>query len=161
MAANAVGSNGPPGFKSPILRSSQTLSQNSQGRPWLTVAHDRLPIWPWPSCPLPGFRAATRSTRPRCDRSEQSISNPRSRTCRKVLSGLRDGDPLVKPLQRTKRPRPRGHVVNEQQAPAGTEHSGHFRDRLPVVRDSAQRKRADHMPELKWRKAEGTLPIPF
>jgi hypothetical protein len=29
--ANAVGCNHPPGFKSPILRSSQALSRNSQG----------------------------------------------------------------------------------------------------------------------------------
>jgi hypothetical protein len=29
--ANAVGCNHPPGFKSPILRSSQALSQNSHG----------------------------------------------------------------------------------------------------------------------------------
>ena len=30
--ANAVGCNHPPGFKSPILRSSQALSRNSRGR---------------------------------------------------------------------------------------------------------------------------------
>jgi hypothetical protein len=33
--ANAVGLYGPPGFKSPILRSSQALSRNLQGRAWL------------------------------------------------------------------------------------------------------------------------------
>ena len=30
--ANAVGSNGPPGFKSPILRSSPALSRSTQGQ---------------------------------------------------------------------------------------------------------------------------------
>src|SRR5580693_8694729 len=65
--------------------------------------------------------------------AEAEVADTGERPAPEMLAGQRDRDPFVEPLDRAQRERAGDHVINEQEAAAGSQHPGHFRDRTTLV----------------------------
>ena len=71
-----------------------------------------------------------------------------------VVSLEADRDQIEDPLDGVHGATRTGHMLQQQESPTWTENAAYFTDRLPVIRDGAERKRADDRIEATRRKIE-------
>src|SRR5690606_34459479 len=78
---------------------------------------------------------------------EAHRDHPRQRAVAVALTGQRHGEQIDHALERAYGPGRGGHVVGQEQQPAGAQHTGHLPQRRRLVGDPAQRERAHHRVE--------------